>query len=103
MKYAIVKIDGKEIPVIFGEGIDAGALNLPGDIIAAGTAKIHQITVSCEGTLMVGDKEIGSRALKDEILIRHYDHMQAEAEAQAHAERDAPVDDSDIAEDRETE
>lgn len=76
MKYAVILDDNKdEIPLIFGNNFDTSKLHLLGKVIAAGDAKVHEIMVTCEGVIEIDGKQVGSRGLKDEILLRSSDFM----------------------------
>ena len=76
MKYAVIRNEqGDEIPLIFGNNFDVSKLDALGKVVSAGDAKVHQIVITCEGTIDINGKEIGSRGLKDEILLRSSDFM----------------------------
>lgn len=77
MKYLVVMIDGKEQPIILGKGIDvdviATALGAP--VIAAGVAHVQELLITCDGSQTVKGKEVGSRGLTDEHLLRSSDFI----------------------------
>lgn len=76
MKYAVIRNEhGDEIPLIFGNNFDTSRLHLLGKIVAAGDAKVHEIMVTCEGTMIIDGAQVVSRGLKDEILLRSSDFM----------------------------
>lgn len=76
MKYAVIRnTDGSETPLIFGNDFDTSKLPLLGKIVAAGEAKVHQIMITCEGVIEIEGAQVGSRGLKDEILLRSSDFM----------------------------
>lgn len=75
MKYVIVKVDGKELPIIVANEIDLDTLNLPGPIVSAGVAKVQTMFITCQGTQTIAGKEYGSRGMADEILLRMSDHI----------------------------
>lgn len=77
MKYLVLKIEGEEVPVIVGASFDLSAVEWPGKIVAGGELKIQQMIVTCEGTQKIGDREIVSRGMTDEVLIQHYDYIKA--------------------------
>lgn len=76
MKYAVIRDEhGNEIPLVFGNSLNPSKLKLLGTVVAAGEANVHHMTITCDGFLMVDNVEIGSRGLKDEILIRSSDFV----------------------------
>lgn len=77
MKYLIVSIEGKEEPIILGKGIDASKVadSLGGIIVGGGEAIVQNMLITCQGTITVNGKEIGSRGMKDEVLLRSSDFM----------------------------
>ena len=79
MKYAVIRGEkGEEIPLIFGNSFDVSKLDALGKVVSAGDAKVHQIMITCEGSIDINGKEVGSRGLKDEILLRSSDFMGVE-------------------------
>ena len=78
MKYVIVEIDGKEVPMIFGHAVDLDQVQFPWPIKAAGVGVVQSMFISCQHTQTIGGVEYGSRGLKDEILLRMADHIEAE-------------------------
>ena len=76
MKYAIFRDErGNETPLIFGNHFDTSKLALLGNVVAAGEVHLHHFTATCDGYMVIDEKEIGSRGLKDEILLRSSDFM----------------------------
>lgn len=76
MKYAVIRDErGNEIPLVFGNSFDTAKLNLLGTVVAAGEANVHHMTITCDGSLMIDSVQVGSRGLKDEILIRSSDFV----------------------------
>lgn len=76
MKYAVIRDErGNEVPLIFGNMFDTTKLAELGKVIAAGEAHVHQLAVTCDGYINIDGHEIGSRGLKDEILLRSSDFM----------------------------
>lgn len=79
MKYAIIRgAKGEEIPLIFGNTFNVSKLDALGKVVAAGQAHVHHMTITCDGKIDINGKEVGSRGLKDEILLRSSDFMESE-------------------------
>lgn len=75
MKYVILKVGDKEVPVIIGDDLDFDMLTLPGKIVSAGVAKVQTMFITCQGTQTIDGKEYGSRGMADEIILRMSDHI----------------------------
>lgn len=78
MKYLIVSVNGKNEPVILGKGIDVDAVvtALGGNVVSGGEAIVQNMLLTCQGTITVNGKEIGSRGMKDEVLLRASDFIE---------------------------
>jgi hypothetical protein len=78
MKYLVVSIDGKEASMIIGKGIDVDKIvdALGAKVVSGGDAVVHQMFITCQGTITVKGNEVGSRGMKDEVLLRHADFIE---------------------------
>lgn len=81
MKYLVLLVNGKEEPLIIGKGIPDEIIakvaeDLGATVVAGGQAIVHQMMITCQGTIQVRGREIVSRGLKDEVLLRHADFIE---------------------------
>lgn len=81
MKYLVLMVNGKEEPLIVGKGISEEIIvkvveDLGAQVVAGGDAIVHNMHITCQGTLQVRKREITSRGLKDEVLLRHADFIE---------------------------
>jgi len=82
MKYVVVKIEGKEAVMMFDPKVDLEQVKFPWPIVAAGWAVGQTIFYTCQSSLTIGGIEFGSRGLRDEILIRSAEDVDAPAPVQ---------------------
>jgi len=75
MKFVVVKIEGVEVPMMFGNEVDLDQIQIPYPIVSAGVAVVQQMFLTCQKSQVIGGKEYGSRGLKDEMLLRMSDHI----------------------------